>query len=207
MRHPHLPLLAALALALGGCASLSKDQCLSGDWRQIGFNDGLKGYASEELDKHAKACAEYGVQPQFDQYHEGRSRGLLNYCQPDSAFNQGRAGNRPNAPACPPNMRLDFETEYRRGAEIYAMESELGNLRGRLGSNDNLLHANNRRINEIRATLDRAELGADARKNLLNEFNRLVNDNNNIVRDNDYLRRDIERRYDMLRRRLNDFGR
>ncbi|MFM9438197.1 hypothetical protein ACFDR9_005300 [Janthinobacterium sp. CG_23.3] len=207
MRLLHLPLLLAGALALGGCASLSKDQCLGGDWRQIGFYDGIKGLPSAELDKHAKACAEYGVQTDFERYHAGRSKGLLNYCQPESAFQEGRAGRADNVAACPPNLQRDFHGEYRRGAEIYAMESQIANLRSQLSSNDDNIRSNNRRIHDIRTALDRSDLGADARKNLLSEFNRLVNDNNAMTRDNGYLHRDLDRRYDMLRLRLRDFGR
>lgn len=212
MRHLHLPFMLAGALvlgaiALGGCASLSKDQCMGGDWQQIGFMDGSKGLPSQELDKHAKACAEYGVQPNLEPYLVGRSKGLLNYCLPASAFDQGRAGNGENVAACPPAMQAAFVTEYRRGAEIHAMESELANLRARLTSNDSDIRSNNRRIGDIRNALDKSELGADARKNLLNEFNRLVNDNNNLSRENSYLRRDADRHYEMVLMRLRDFGR
>ena len=34
------PLLPLLALALGGCASLSESECADADWEQIGYRDG-----------------------------------------------------------------------------------------------------------------------------------------------------------------------
>lgn len=32
---------------LAGCATLSKQECLIGDWQAIGYNDGVAGYHSD----------------------------------------------------------------------------------------------------------------------------------------------------------------
>ncbi|WP_188566176.1 DUF2799 domain-containing protein [Undibacterium terreum] len=159
-----------LASSIAGCASLSKDQCLNGNWQQIGFNDGLRGLTPQQLDEHAKACAEYGVQTNFDQYMLGRSRGLLNYCQPQNAFNVGRAGQGENVAACPPNMQNDFVFEFRRGQEINQMESELESIRSRVVLNNSRISRNDGRIYDIRNELRRTDLSNDARAALLNEF-------------------------------------
>ena len=58
-------LLAALALvgSLSGCASLSKSECLSADWEDIGIRDGANGQPEEYLIQHAKACSKVHVVP------------------------------------------------------------------------------------------------------------------------------------------------
>lgn len=38
---------------LSGCATLSKEECMVGDWQTIGYNDGVAGYHSERLTSHA----------------------------------------------------------------------------------------------------------------------------------------------------------
>ena len=43
-------------ILLSSCATLSKQECLVGDWQAIGYNDGVAGYQSERLASHAKAC-------------------------------------------------------------------------------------------------------------------------------------------------------
>ena len=199
-------LLLTLLGSMAGCASLSKDQCLNGNWQQIGFADGTRGLPPDQLNEHAKACSEYGVQANFEQYMLGRSRGLITYCQPQNAFNIGRAGHGENMAACPPNMQDAFLFEFRRGGEINQMESELEALRSRISVNNSRIYRNDGRISDIRNELRRTDLSSEARNALLNEFNRLVDEKNFLIRDNGFVQRDADRRYDMIVMRLREFG-
>ncbi|NJO15899.1 MAG: DUF2799 domain-containing protein [Thioploca sp.] len=70
-----------------GCATLSKEECLKGEWRVIGYKDGVKGYDMERLEKHEKACKDYSVKPDVTHYQAGRQAGLTYYC----ASSQGAA--------------------------------------------------------------------------------------------------------------------
>ena len=68
-------------ISVMGCATLSKEECLRGEWRVIGYKDGVKGYNMEErLEKHEKACKDYGVKPEIARYQAGRQAGLSYYC-------------------------------------------------------------------------------------------------------------------------------
>lgn len=58
-----LPILGSMFLL--SCATLSKQQCLIGDWQTIGYNDGVAGYSSERLASHSKACAKAHVTPDY----------------------------------------------------------------------------------------------------------------------------------------------
>lgn len=68
------------ALALAGCATLSKDQCLMGDWYDIGIQDGAEGYSPSRLAQHQEACAEFRVRPDRGAYQAGWDRGIGEYC-------------------------------------------------------------------------------------------------------------------------------
>ena len=48
-------------LGLSGCATMSAEECATGDWHMIGFEDGSMGYTVDRLGQHRKACAKYGV--------------------------------------------------------------------------------------------------------------------------------------------------
>ena len=87
------PVFLMLALvALGGCASLSEEECALSDWHTIGFEDGSRGYPAERIGDHRKACAKHGYVPDFAAWEAGRNEGLALYCQPARGFNLGSAG-------------------------------------------------------------------------------------------------------------------
>ena len=69
-----LPILGSMFLL--SCATLSKQQCLIGDWQTIGYNDGVAGYFSERLASHSKACAKAHVTPDYLAWERGRKLGL-----------------------------------------------------------------------------------------------------------------------------------
>jgi hypothetical protein len=87
--------LAALAClsALPGCASISKSECLSANWEDVGVRDGANGRGEEYLIQHSKACAEVGVTPDRESWLKGRDRGLERFCVPQRAYSIGESGS------------------------------------------------------------------------------------------------------------------
>ncbi len=118
-----LSVLFAL-LVLSGCASLSKEECLSADWYTIGYEDGLKGRSRGRLGNHRKACVEYGVTPETHKYFKGYDDGLVRYCVPGNGYKVGLAGHSVRA-VCPSGLSRDFSAAYQYGRRIYIAESEL----------------------------------------------------------------------------------
>src|SRR5262245_19017165 len=80
---------AAVLVALTGCASLSKDECLSANWEDIGVRDGANGQPEEYLIQHSTACAKVNVAPDRGAWLHGRERGLERYCVPQRMYNIG----------------------------------------------------------------------------------------------------------------------
>ena len=60
--------LVAVAIGISGCAGMSSDECLANDWTAVGFEDGSRGYTSDQFGKHRKACAKHGVTADFQSY-------------------------------------------------------------------------------------------------------------------------------------------
>jgi uncharacterized protein YceK len=55
-----------LAIAvLSGCASMSSEECANSDWVAIGYEDGSRGYTTDQFGNRRKACAKHGVTADF----------------------------------------------------------------------------------------------------------------------------------------------
>ena len=112
--------LAVTLLALSGCASMSKDECLAVDWRTVGYEDGVEGYPGDQIAQHRKACAKYGVRADLALYQEGRNQGLLEFCQPTNGYNLGVRGAAYRG-VCPAQIEPTFLRAYNAGHDLYAM--------------------------------------------------------------------------------------
>ncbi len=86
-------LLLLAAVLLGGCSTLSKDQCLTGDWYDLGYQEGLTGRHYNKLSRHQKSCSKHGVQIDSGQYRTGYERGLEAFCDTFDHYQSGREGN------------------------------------------------------------------------------------------------------------------
>lgn len=116
-------LLAALALPLlAGCATLSEQECLTADWRAIGFEDGAAGRSADHIANHRRACAEVGVAPDLQAWLAGREQGLRRYCTPANAYRTGRAG-RALSPVCPDPGAL--RPAYRKGQRYWQTSQDI----------------------------------------------------------------------------------
>lgn len=109
---------------LSGCATLSKQECMVGDWQAIGYNDGVAGYSVERLASHSKACAKVSVAPDYQAWERGRELGLQQYCTADSAYNVGRRGNALNN-VCPASMMSSLRKINQQGQQYYTFINEI----------------------------------------------------------------------------------
>jgi len=124
---------ALLMLAVSGCASMNKAECLNVDWRTVGYEDGVAGRSGERIGEHRKACAKHGVTPDFNAYQAGRETGLREYCQPETGYQLGVNGYALKT-SCPADVKEDFESAYHAGFELYAMRARVVNAQNELES-------------------------------------------------------------------------
>ena len=116
--------LAVVMLISSGCASMSGDECLTSDWRGIGYEDGARGYRGDRLGQHRKSCAKHGVTPDLEAYQTGRTAGLREFCQPQRGFNLGTSGGRYNG-VCAYDLEADFLDAYRTGSQLHSLRSDV----------------------------------------------------------------------------------
>ena len=159
-------------LGLGGCASMSADECVTSDWHAIGFEDGARGYTAEQLGNRRKACAKHGVTLDFESYQAGRERGLRQYCQPSRGFSLGAGGARYNG-VCPGDMEADFVDAYNSGHQLYTLRSRVNGATNQIHAKEHELDNTHDQIRSTEALLIGAETTIQDRVLLLADLKEL----------------------------------
>ena len=153
-----LSLVVALCTMLGGCATMSADECRVANWSDVGLRDGLDGAALSRLDARAKDCAEVKVAVDTPRYLQGRDQGLLQFCQIEKAVPLGLKGGSYNG-VCPVGIDGEFRRRFRLGRDVFEARQTVQNLEGNInGAEDRLRAAPNdeerRRAREALRDLD-----------------------------------------------------
>lgn len=140
-----LRILAAIALigSLGGCASLSKSECMNANWEDIGIRDGANGRPEEYLIEHSTACAKVNVKPDRQQWLRGRERGLERFCEPHRMYAIGEGGGGLDAAICRNFDQDRLSDAYEKGREVNrrasalnAIDNEMREINARLADKD-----------------------------------------------------------------------
>ena len=144
--------IAALLAGLSGCATMNADECATTDWSAIGFEDGARGYTTERFSRHRKACAKHGITPDFQAYQNGRSQGLVEFCQPGRAFNYGANGGHYNG-VCAGDMEPDFLDAYQAGYKLHSLRASVNNANSLIDAKERELEQTENRITVAEALL------------------------------------------------------
>jgi len=172
--------LLCTCLLLTGCATLSREQCQRGDWFEIGSSDGQAGQPLSRLEQHQRACGEYGLAVDQQQYVSGHAQGLEEYCQLDNAIRSGLEGNRYQG-VCPPALDTAFERANRTAYQVYRLRKDLDQVEDQLRQQE-------RRLREHDLSDDhRHRIRADIR-DLDRQRGRLRNDLYGSEQELDHLR-------------------
>ncbi len=126
-------LLIIAPLALGACSSMSAKECSVVDWRSIGYEDGVNGYAGDHIAQYRKACAKHGVGTDLASYQAGREAGLREYCQPANGYRVGANGGEYGG-VCPAALERPFLSAFEAGHELYMFEWRANNAANELAA-------------------------------------------------------------------------
>lgn len=130
-----LRFFAALAVlaSLGGCASLSRSECLAANWEDVGIRDGANGRPEEYLIQHSKACAKVNVVPDRGAWLHGREQGLDRFCVPYRAYQLGEYGGGFDVGMCRNYDQDRLVNAYEHGLEVNRLANSLAAIDGELG--------------------------------------------------------------------------
>lgn len=130
MKYIAAPLLA-IAFSLGGCATLSENECRSADWESIGYRDGSRGYNAGRIADHGESCSEYAVSPDRQEYEAGRVRGLELFCTGRNGVQYGRQGSGYSG-VCPVDLESYFLEGYDLGRRMRDFDQHLSQLQNEI---------------------------------------------------------------------------
>lgn len=204
MRSLIVGVAVAGALTTVGCATISKEQCQSGDWGAVGYGDGVDGRPMSRLDDHAKACAKVGVTPEPAPYFAARAEGLKRYCTEPNGFRVGREG-KSYAGVCPPPVEAEFLGGYADGERVHAATQRLESARSDLSSADARADKRARQADGVEDELRNPKLTDEQIRELRDRLNRLRRERREAIEDGrraDAAIRDAEREVDDLRARF-----
>lgn len=123
----HFLCFVLIIATLAGCETMSKKECLSADWRQVGYQAGREGKARSYIEDIAESCAKTNVTPDRRLYFSGWELGVREYCTPQHGFDMGKNGTGYRA-VCPPESASRFEAAYQRGHRIYEARQNVAQL-------------------------------------------------------------------------------
>ena len=159
--------------AAAGCATLSRDECLTADWYGIGVEDGLQGYPLTRISGHRKACARHGVTVDMDAYRDGHEAGAREFCRPQNGYQLGRSGK--SYPGiCPDDLEDEFVAAYRNGIQIWGIQTKLNSEKKALQRTRTELATVQGQLQEKQAHLIAEGTDAATRLLLLNETQQLA---------------------------------
>lgn len=121
---PQVAFIVMLLSVLAGCSTLSKKECLEGDWYKQGHRDGSRGYKAKRVASHQKSCTKHGKPINLSEYRRGRKDGLLRFCTRDKGYNEGSSGAALKD-VCSPSRKREFLSGYLAGIASAISHAEL----------------------------------------------------------------------------------
>ncbi len=127
-----------ILLLLCGCATMNRSECLTADWHMIGLEDGAMGRELSYIGNHRKACAEHNISPDLEQYQNGYSQGLQQFCTYTKGYQLGKKGSSYKS-VCSPELEENFLVGYQRGRNIYNVTQKINRTNSSIKSTAKLL--------------------------------------------------------------------
>ena len=148
-------MMVMVVFMIGGCATLSEQECRTVNWAGLGTADGQAGREpNRRLERHHNACAKLGIVPNRELYMVGWNQGIRDYCTPEQAYSMGRRGF-PHESHCPGDTTRLFQINYQIGRRVYDLEGEIERVQQEIREQERKLGNRDLKPEERRTLLDR----------------------------------------------------
>jgi len=178
---------------VSGCATLSEDECLAGNWRSIGFEDGAQGQAPDRVGEHRSACERHGITPNFELWRLGYDEGLTRYCTRDNGFRVGSIGQTYRG-VCAGPAAAEFLPAFNDGHDLYQLRQAVDQARYALNSVVNDMRDARHDRDRLRNELDDPDLTDHDRDHIRSELAALSDQIRRLRRDRHAYERDVDQR-------------
>ena len=182
---------ALLLIALTGCATMSKDECLHADWYIKGLEDANLGYALSRIAEHAKACARVKVTPVISEYDRGHKKGARLYCTPEKGYSVGRNGAEYQG-ICPQDLEASFLRTFRDGQELYNIQRNINNIENDIEDKHSSIQSNRNEIQSLKNAIVDRDSSSNERSEKLQQIDRLQRNISNLEIDIDRAIHELE---------------
>jgi len=155
---------------LTACAVMSKQECVSADWRQVGYDVGVDGNTdiSDQFNRREQTCVKHGTSANWQQFQQGHSDGIVQYCQLGNALELGASGHSQviDEQVCAERDYPGFRQAFDVGYQLYVLRSRARDSHSALvnlsDSRDHHEQSNRR----IRHRLREGDIDEDERRRL-----------------------------------------
>jgi hypothetical protein len=155
--------LIIVAAQLGGCAVMSKSECLSANWQNVGYDVGFRGQRdiSNAFNARANACAKHGSRANWPEFKSGHAEGIDQFCQIDNALLLGIKGrNRAlDDHVCPERIYPEFAKTFVDGYKLYELNSYVYSSEEELSRLENLVYRYRKKRSNLKRQIKSGELG------------------------------------------------
>ncbi|MFT7560827.1 MAG: hypothetical protein ACI93R_002750 [Flavobacteriales bacterium] len=117
-----LILFTAVIFTACGSNSIKDFNCETSDWTKLGFETAVSGKSVRHFDNYKNACGAKITDAVIDQYVNGYTLGVVEYCTQENGFDIGERGDAIPS-VCPIEYREIFMSGYYKG--ISKREREL----------------------------------------------------------------------------------
>lgn len=120
----------------------------------LGKHDGQQGLPVDKAFGYQEKCAKKEKEVSLEDYKQGWTEGIRQYCEPSNAFALGKEKKEHSASNCPIERRTAFERNYNKGLKYRETQGYMKDL-------DKKISSQKKSISKLESELKKAEKKLD----------------------------------------------